>query len=221
MSGRQRHWLSQYRFLILLLSLLFVDVLVPIFDALELVGARVLSTVFISLVLLSSVYTVSERKKLFLFTVSLAVIAICARVAVDLVPDPDKWMIVTALVLLLVFLLLISTIILLEVLKPGRVTGERISASICVYLLIGFLWAMVFTLVFVLDPQSFNIEGATFGHFIYYSYITLSTLGYGDITPLSPIARPLAYVEAIIGQIYLTVLVARLVGMHIAQERGE
>jgi hypothetical protein len=195
--------------------------LVPILEELELTGARIYLNVLFSLILLSSVYAISENKKLGLITLCLSVVALGVRFAVDFIPEPTKGMIVTALLLLVVCLFLISTVILIEVFKPGRVTGEKISAAICVYLLIGFLWALLFTLVFVLDPQSFSIEGATLSHFIYYSYVTLTTLGYGDIAPLSPVGKSLAYVEAIIGQIYLTVLIARLVALHIAQERGE
>jgi hypothetical protein len=57
-------------------------------------------------------------------------------------------------------------------------------------------------------------------HFIYYSFVTMSTLGYGDITPISNSARSLSLLEAVVGQLYIAVLIARLVGMHIAQEQG-
>jgi len=221
MPEKQRHWLSQRRFLILLISLLLIDVLLPILEELDLVRARICLNVLFALILLSSVYAISENKKLGLITLCLSVVALGTRFAVEFVPEPTKGMIVTALLLMVVCLFLISTVILIEVLKPGRVTGEKISAAICVYLLIGFLWAMLFTLVFVLDPQSFAIEGATLSHFIYYSYVTLTTLGYGDIAPLSPVGKSLAYVEAIIGQIYLTVLVARLVGLYIVHQQRD
>jgi voltage-gated potassium channel Kch len=221
MPEKPRHWLSQHRFLVLLISLLLLGVLLPLFEELDLVWAKICLNVLFALILLSSVYAISENKKLGFITLCLTVVALGARYAVDFIPEPSKGLIVAALFLLVVCLFLISTVILIEVFKPGRVTGEKISAAICVYLLIGFLWALLFTLVFVLDPQSFAIEGATLAHFIYYSYVTLTTLGYGDIAPLSPVGKSLAYVEAVIGQIYLTVLIARLVALHIAHGQKE
>ena len=114
----------------------------------------------------------------------------------------------------------------------GRVTGDRISAAICVYLLMGFLWAYVYGLIESLSPGSFKLlpveiqpgEGALvasfpgreFSQLVYFSFVTITTLGYGDITPANPLTRVLTTVEALMGQIYLVVLVARLVGLHIA-----
>ena len=116
---------------------------------------------------------------------------------------------------------MITWTILSYVLKQGAVTGEKISAAICVYMFIGLLWAFLFALTYTLDAGSFDLKDPQLSQFVYYSFITLSTLGYGDITPLSPVAQALAYVEAITGQIYLTVLVARLVGLHIARAEGK
>ena len=98
-------------------------------------------------------------------------------------------------------------------------TLNVIYAAIAVYLFIAFMWAFLFLLVEKLQPGSITLGGteeSTF-HFFYYSFVTITTLGYGDITPTSEIARSLALLEAVIGQIYLVVLVARLVGIHIAQ----
>ena len=100
----------------------------------------------------------------------------------------------------------------------------------CIYLLLGVLWALVYSALELLAPESFTImvaggagneamrfraDQAIFP--LYYSFITLTTLGYGDVVPSSPPARMLAALEAIMGQLYLAVLVARLVGLHIAQ----
>ena len=122
---------------------------------------------------------------------------------------------------LVIFFVLVAGTMLSHVLKDEVVTGEKVSAAICVYLLIGLIWALLFSLAHYFEPGSFRIESADLSHFIYYSFITLSTLGYGDITPLSASARALSYVEAITGQLYLTVLVARLVGLHIAHHSKE
>ena len=103
------------------------------------------------------------------------------------------------------------------------VTTDLIFGAISVYLLMGSMFAFANLLLEILYPGSF--AGITVGQasirstyptFVYYSFVTLTTLGYGDITPLSRIAGTLAYTEAIMGQMYLSILVARLVGMHIS-----
>ncbi len=81
-------------------------------------------------------------------------------------------------------------------------------------------WAFVFSVLECIHPGSFSIGEGQIGVglllFIYYSFVTITTLGYGDITPLTAPANSISLLEAVIGQIYLVVLVARLVGMHIA-----
>jgi len=114
-----------------------------------------------------------------------------------------------------IFCVFIVWSMLSYVVKKGRVTGEKIAAAICAYMLLGVLWALLYSLLYSLSAGSFNIEKPEMSDFVYYSFVTLSTVGYGDITPLTASARALAYVEAITGQIYLAVLVAGLVGMHI------
>ncbi len=103
-----------------------------------------------------------------------------------------------------------------------------ICASLCVYLVLGVLWAITYSLIQIFDGQSFlsayadDGEGTTmkFGGertltALYYSFVTMSTLGYGDIVPRSSLARMAAAMQAIVGQLYLAVLVARLVGLQI------
>jgi hypothetical protein len=111
-----------------------------------------------------------------------------------------------------------------------RVTLDTLFASLCVYLLLGVAWALAYSAVDIFDPGAFAAAqqaGAsapvlTIGRggkvtVLYFSFTTLTTLGYGDIVPRSPVARMLTSVEAITGQLYLTVLVARLVGLHLTE----
>ena len=109
-----------------------------------------------------------------------------------------------------------------------KVTSDTINGAICVYLLMGLGWAHGYALLEALDPGSFRLEGPAglgpgihaFEHFIGFSFITLTTVGYGNMIPLTARAEAVAVAEAISGQLYLAVLLARLVGMEMASRRG-
>lgn len=179
------------------------------------IGAPTLLKIFFSVILLSSLYAVSENKRFFILTLILAVPAFGCQWATYFLGYSTA-LNVAIYSLTSVFLILVAGIILSYVLRDEPVTAEKIHAAICAYLFIGLIWAYLYAVIHTLQPGSFQIETDDLSQFVYYSFITLSTLGYGDITPLTPQAQSLAYVEAIAGQIYLTVLVARLVGLHIA-----
>lgn len=105
-------------------------------------------------------------------------------------------------------------------LRSGKVDSERLSAALSAYLLAGHFFGITYFQVEQLRPGSFAIAGVAtlpaqldLQTAIYFSYVTLTTLGYGDISPLTPTTRGLAVSEAVLGQLYLAVLVARLVGM--------
>jgi hypothetical protein len=124
--------------------------------------------------------------------------------------------------------------ILRWVLRARHVSGETIGGALCAYLLLGMIWAFLFGLMELAHPGSFRLadplpphdfhfvfQARGFGQFVYFSFCTLTTVGYGDIIPLTPAARTFAYLEAVAGQIYLAVLIAHLVGLHVAQAGRE
>lgn len=105
------------------------------------------------------------------------------------------------------------------VLHGHRVTTGKIYGALGIYLLIGYMWASGYDLVATLQPHAFSVmsgleQPIEFRDLVHFSFVTLTSLGYGDITPLSDHARSLAFLEAIVGNLYLAVLVARLVGMY-------
>ncbi len=107
-----------------------------------------------------------------------------------------------------------------------RPVGERILGAVCVYLLIGLAWAKVYETLDVVAPGSFRFPADTawaapsLPRYAYVSFITLATVGYGDVTPATPIAGTLAWLEAVTGQLYLAITVARLVALSLAEGRG-
>jgi hypothetical protein len=121
----------------------------------------------------------------------------------------------TALVTFL-FCMLTMGIVLREVIYARRVDANRLAGAISVYLLLGLNWAIAYSFLARVDPGAFaglevNAE-QLFLHLVYYSFVTLTTLGYGDIAPVSSLARALAYLEAVSGVMYVATLVASLVG---------
>jgi hypothetical protein len=105
------------------------------------------------------------------------------------------------------------------VLLGTEVTSQKIYAALAVYLLMGYMWASLYDVVATLQPQAFFVshsqgEPIEFRALVHFSFVTLTSLGYGDVTPVTDQARSLAFLEAIVGNLYLAVLVARLVGMY-------
>jgi len=164
---------------------------------------------------------------------TLAALAVLERVAATVVPTHR--MLVLGSAAWLLFIAYVTWSELRSVLKQKEVTGETIAMSISVYLLLGLAWGLLYILLFQLQPNAFNLSGLPspaptkaadvqpfFPIFIYFSLTTLSTIGYGDITPLSLQARYAAVAEGITGQFYLAILVARLVGLQMSRppDRG-
>ncbi len=116
---------------------------------------------------------------------------------------------------------------ILRAILVRQASGDAIFAAVCGYLLLGIIWSLLYNAVETASPGSFNTPAPERsnvaarrldrGVLTYYSFITLATVGYGDVTPTTPLARTLAWMEAIAGQFYLAVLVAGLVGFKVTQ----
>ena len=187
----------------------------------EIQGGELIVSGLFSLVLLAGVLAVADRKRVLIIAIVLVTPAIAGRwinhFRPDLVPPP------VFLVAALVLIAFVVANLLRFILRAPVVTGEVLCASISAYLMLGLIWTMAYWLVDQLTPGgafSFNTNAGTqsmngFNAF-YFSFITLSTVGYGDITPLSRIARWLAALEAMTGLLYVAVLIARLVSLYSA-----
>ncbi len=108
--------------------------------------------------------------------------------------------------------------------RSVRVSAETICGAICVYLLLGLTWTAAYSILFTLQHGSFFVAPThdangvlTVLDLLYFSYVTLTALGYGDITPITSQARSLAFLEAVTGVLYLAVLISRLVGLYAAR----
>jgi len=119
------------------------------------------------------------------------------------------------------FILGCTVILLRYIFQTKEASINSVFAATSSYLLLALIWSYIYSLIYTLDPQSFSMANqagpATRLDMIYFSMVTISTLGYGDMTPLAPFARMAASVEAVGGQLYLAVLVAWLVGLTLAR----
>lgn len=201
----------------LLMSLGVFFIAAPFVEEIE--GGELIVSGLFSLVLVAGVLAIADRKRVLVIAIVLAIPAIAGRWINHFRPD-----LAPPAVFLVGGLILIGFVIahlLRFVLRAPSVTVEVLCASISAYLMLGLMWTMAYWLVDQLTPGgafSFNtnagarsIDGFTG---FYFSFITLSTVGYGDITPVSRIARWLAAMEAMTGLLYVAVLIARLVSLY-------
>lgn len=118
------------------------------------------------------------------------------------------------------FLLFSLILMIRDIFADDKVTPDTICAGISIYLLIGFLWTLFYDIVHFIDKNAFHYAGARDSvSLMYFSFTTLTTVGYGDIYPVNKIAMSLSNLEAISGQIYLGVFVARLIGLHLISSK--
>lgn len=182
--------------------------------------ATVLSPVLFTVVLLSALSAVADTRRHVVIGMTLAIPG-CALIIVSSVRSLPTLADVADLVLIL-FLALVAIRILAFVLRSRQVDLGIVLGSVCVYLLLALLWGTAYGLLERLHPGAFAYPSASGGGagttLQYFSFVTITTLGYGDVQPVIPIARALSVVEAVFGQMYLVILVARLVGLHTASE---
>jgi hypothetical protein len=213
------------RHLFLLIALLFIFILSP-FMLPYYYGPTILNIVGV-VVLLSATYAVSERRLFLIIAAALSTFSII--MTFWLAAAPRHWVIVVAHTSVVVLISFFAIAILGSVLRSGKVTSDKIYGAICVYLLFGYAWAFAYSVIEEVQPGSFTSLTSTAPRDIvgrvmqlrYFSFVTLATVGYGDIVPHTPMARTMALLEAMLGQFYLVALIGRLVGLHIVHGNPE
>ena len=175
-----------------------------------------------TLVLVSGVLAVGRSRRTLVWAVVLMVPAVAGRWMDHFWPGlVPQWLIFTAGLIFLIFLI---GQFLRFILRAPQVNAEVMYAGISVYLLLGMSWMLAYLLVAQLVPGSFAFNAGpassqTMNGFnaYYFSFVTLTTVGYGDITPVSNGARALAAMEAMTGTLYVAVLISRLVALYSSQ----
>ena len=209
---------SKDRFLILICLILGLLILVPILN--RFVTARIFLEIFLTAIVLSMAYTISQKKGYLVAGVLLAIVTLASLWSQYFYPNRS----IAAIGMIAGAIFIGGAIIgmLSFVLKSADVNREIIYAAILVYLMAALMWAFVYTFLELIDPASFNIDLSKPQRYLlvfqYYSFVTITTLGYGDITPVTEVAKAFSVLEAVVGQLYLVVAVAWLVGMHVSSK---
>ena len=211
------------RFAYLTKSLVLLILAYPYLE-IEVVG-QVVMTIITILVMVSLIIAVSDTRRSIIIALCLTIPWFVTLMINFPLFEAERGIVVRKEIVFAVLLFLYTTItIFMHLLKSREVTSEILFASVCVYLLIGLTWAALYVFIDLIYPHSFIDVGdnlaITAPRFLFFSYITLTTVGYGTMNPVSDPARSLALLEAIIGQLYLAILVARLVGLHISKPKA-
>jgi hypothetical protein len=205
---------SRFRFFPVLIAMLVYWGVAPLLK--NFVGIRMVSDVFFSAALISAVYAVAQVRLQWIVATILAVPMIVSVWLLHFWAQPVLELVGS--IFEVFFFAYTAATILSAVLRASDVSREVIAAAVVVYMFLGMFWAGLYSTLELLFPGSFTVPAGSTGPvsqpFVYFSFTTLTTLGYGDITPVSGAARAFATLEALLGQIYLAVLIARLVGIH-------
>lgn len=211
--------------IMLLLLLLMGPILSLAFLELHILTRQVIWTLTFSAVLLFGYFAVSHQPKTTRIALGLCTLAILTQIIKIFYPSTQ--ILIAHHLLGIIFMLFNIGIIFHLMFTSRAITLNIISASLCVYLLLAVVWSQGYSLLEIIEPGSFSFQVETDQEFIlgnsvapfYFSLVTMTTLGYGDIVPVTQAARMMAVVEAFVGQLYIAVLVARLVGLHVAQPK--
>jgi hypothetical protein len=213
---------SNFGFLLVALFLLLLGL--PLAEDLSLISVPVVRSVMFSLLLAIGIWSLKGGGTFFTFGMTFAVVGILLNLlAFNIESD---FLATASQVILFGFLLVAIAYTFGEIALSTEMSTNRLLGAICVYLLLGTIWALGYSFIETLSPGSFHGIGDDADHslnsdWIYFSFVTMTTLGYGDLLPLSATARALAYIQAVFGQFYIAILVAGLVSGYISTRKIE
>lgn len=216
--GKDRERKGYFVLCVLLAALLVLALAIP-----ETPWSQTLIDLIFVFTLISAGYSVADSRGMSICVLGLGLLLVVLAVPSALATSP-VWDL-PARVAAAVFLVTVTVALLVDVVTGGHGRGVSpglIAGATAVYLMIGLTYSSFYTVAYLIDPEAFRGAilsdiGSRPHDMLYFSFVTLSTLGYGDITPTNGLSQMLSITEALAGQLYLTILVARLVGMHIAE----
>ncbi len=213
----KRHHRQKYRQLLIVLAITFV-----VSPFLQASIGNLLSISLLLYTIIVVINSFSLPRRLLIVYGAIAIAAFCLEVisTFGLVTYLNRPFSLTAQIIFAIYLAGAAYWIGRDIFTSPTVTIDTVRGGISVYMLIGFVWALLYGIVHTLDGEAFSqplIQQGSYLKTIHFSFTTLTTLGYGDIVPLSEVAQVLTNLEAIVGQMYSSVLIAILIGSYLAQ----
>ena len=204
----------------LLIALIVFLVVVPLAEDLGVISTRVMRVVMFSWLLAFGVWSLRGFGRLFPIAIGLAAAGIVLSILTAATPG-DSYAL-SSFTTAALFIVIAVWCIGSQVLTGREISADRVIGAVTLYLLFGVLWAIAYAVIEQIHFGSFTgiTEPVVHGwssDWLYFSFVTMTTLGYGDITPVTATARTVAYMQAVFGQLYITILVAGLVGAYIAK----
>ncbi len=209
----------------LLAALLVFLIGVPVADDLNILSQPFVRSFAFAAMLVIGVWSLKGSGLIFPAGMGFGIFAIVLNVFA--VSTDSRALLAGSLMMLFVFLFIAIANTLRQVAFGHEISFNRLVGAACVYLLLGVIWAVAYTLIEMAAPGSFDGLTETGGasgwnpSWLYFSFVTMTTLGYGDLLPLSATARMFAYLQAVFGQFYIAVLVAGLVGAYISSRQAK
>lgn len=219
---RRDLWMRDEGLTVLLGALVLMIFIVNPLAAANVLGgyAALVHDLWLGFTLLSGVFAIGWRRKIARLVVLAAVLLFALR-GLGFAGGAGARGLVLDAVLTIFLLATLGAIVVWQIFREGPITRQRVQGSIVIYLLLGLIWAEAYTLAASLNPASFagNLpagRNALSAHLTYFSFVSLTTVGYGDILPASLVTRALANFEGLLGTLFPAILIARLVSMEIA-----
>jgi voltage-gated potassium channel len=214
-----RQAVQQTNFFYLLIALLILLITIPLADDLNLASAPLVRSLVFSVLLVVGIWSLRGGGRFFAVGMAFVVAGVALNVTAINLHSP--FLQFGSILSLIGFLLVAITYTMKQVVLSNEISLNRIVGAICIYLLLGVIWAMTYTVVELASPESFAGFAPTGdqgwdSEWLYFSFVTMTTLGYGDILPISATARGLAYIQAVVGQFYIAILVAGLVSAYVS-----
>ncbi len=207
---------SKNRFILLLVAILGLIIGKPLLSGIF--NYRFIPDALLTVIFISTIHAISQKRKHIFISLGLIVPMLACTWSYYWLQSLE--VVVVGQIFGALFIGFAINCLIRFIFNEHEVTKEVIYASVVVYLLLAIMWAFVYLILEFFDRGSFSYpadQTPDFFHFLYFSCVTITTLGYGDVLPLTQEASALAILEAVTGQMYLVVVVAWLVGMHVSR----
>jgi len=225
MSILKNFWKNDWGF-IWLLGFTLVAIIITQFSGgaavwMELLLVRFSLFLFTVVVIASSVLSLSQKRIGYLVAGALMLLAFI------LTRFSSQVLIIMYGTLMALYVIVILVLLVKQIFDGGKMTVQKIGGGVAAYILVGHLWASLYLTIYNVNPSAFMNggelirPGEALRQLSYYSFVTLTTIGYGDIIPMAPFSRTLAIFEGLIGQLFPAIFIAKLVSLNIQDARKD